>query len=528
MSSAAWRRHVDGFLDPATRRGRHVDRHERTVQAGGHVDRRAETKKKGRHVGASPSNKAVPRADKELTATSTVCDLHFHQQDILKTYVHVIDGKSVEIPRGKWSLAKDAVPKVFPNLPAYLSKPPEKKRKPRCKSAKRPADQASEQRQDCINFGHYRLLHNTEKAMQLKVVPKLTSSHVNPGKLEKMCVRLATQLLSRSVAIGLKFYREQQYPGFEDTQGTENFTLLMNNIFDALNAKCPITGIYKNSPKIKVIQDFLGMLNTTERTSRLDNTRMFASQMTMESLRVTLMSVLDIITFLHSRDVPYVLTAKLNQDPLERFFGVVRSFGGDEDHPTITHFGQIFRLLSLYTPLKMATKGNCSGEADPVLVAVHESLSDEKAIALSKKEARVEELSKQTTPHRLEPDATVPPPGDKHRNGATCGVWRQRRASKMSFQSAQGIGGSPGVERKSGGGMGDAITREKLYTKRRKEENENERETPTRKESPQCSRIDAEPLDGEMAEETRRGGRYGEQRSDGGKRRSSVAAEWNH
>ncbi|KAH7947768.1 hypothetical protein HPB52_015706 [Rhipicephalus sanguineus] len=99
-------------------------------------------------------NKAVPRADKEFTATSRVRDLHFHQQDILKTYVHVIDGKSVEIPRGKWSLAKDAVPKVFPNLPAYLSKPPEKKRKLRCKSAKRPADQASEQRQGapCYNL----------------------------------------------------------------------------------------------------------------------------------------------------------------------------------------------------------------------------------------------------------------------------------------------------------------------------------------------------------------------------------------
>lgn len=57
LHSAAWSRHVDGFLYPATRRGRHVDRHERTVQAGGHVDRRAETKKKGRHVGASRETK---------------------------------------------------------------------------------------------------------------------------------------------------------------------------------------------------------------------------------------------------------------------------------------------------------------------------------------------------------------------------------------------------------------------------------------------------------------------------------------
>lgn len=62
---------------------------------------------------------------------------------------------------------------------------------------------------------------------------------------------------------------------------------------------------------------------------------------------------------------------------------MVRSFGGDEDHPTIPHFGQIFRLLSLYTPLKMATKGNCTGEADPVLVTVEQSLSAKKLEAFS-------------------------------------------------------------------------------------------------------------------------------------------------
>lgn len=73
---------------------------------------------------------------------------------------------------------------------------------------------------------------------------------------------------------------------------------------------------------------------------------------------------------------------------------MVRSFGGDEDHPTITHFGQIFRLLCLYTPLKMATKGNCSGEADSVLVAVNESLSEKKLDALSRKEAREDKLGK--------------------------------------------------------------------------------------------------------------------------------------
>lgn len=60
------------------------------------------------------------------------------------------------------------------------------------------------------------------------------------------------QLLSRSVAIGLKFYREQRAPGFEDSEGTENFTMQVNDLFDVLNAKLPAAGIHKNSPKIQV------------------------------------------------------------------------------------------------------------------------------------------------------------------------------------------------------------------------------------------------------------------------------------
>lgn len=73
-------------------------------------------------------------------------------------------------------------------------------------------------------------------------------------------------------------------------------------------------------------------------------------------------------------------------------FGAVRSFGGDEDHPTIGHFGQIFTRLSLYTPLKMVTKGNCAGDADPVLVSVEKSLSSKKLEVLQQKKEREDKL----------------------------------------------------------------------------------------------------------------------------------------
>lgn len=160
------------------------------------------------------------------------------------------------------------------------------------------------------------------------------------------------------------------------------------------NAKQPAIGICKNSPKIKVlmaicsygycgllcyilrqiytyrhlfpvpqvIENSLAMLYTTEKNSVERNTKLFASGLTTQSLRVTFMSVLDIITLLPDKDVRYVLTAKLNQDSLEvgifksqfgcsmwlpffcnlhwhmffssrRFSGIARPFGSNEDPP---------------------------------------------------------------------------------------------------------------------------------------------------------------------------------------------------
>lgn len=62
--------------------------------------------------------------------------------------------------------------------------------------------------------------------------------------------KIIFQLFSRSVAIGLKVYRQLKVPGFADSTGTEEFTLLINDLFDILNAKIPPAGIKKGSPKI--------------------------------------------------------------------------------------------------------------------------------------------------------------------------------------------------------------------------------------------------------------------------------------
>lgn len=82
--------------------------------------------------------RAIPRLDKELTSSCAVCDLHFREEDIAKDYVHHVHGDVVLIPRGKWALNEDAVPRIFPNCPKYLSKPARKRKAPTVRAPPQP------------------------------------------------------------------------------------------------------------------------------------------------------------------------------------------------------------------------------------------------------------------------------------------------------------------------------------------------------------------------------------------------------
>lgn len=56
-----------------------------------------------------------------------VCSRHFDQQ----IFKPVVNGENLEFERQLPSLTDDAVPPVFPDAPAYLTKPIPKKRKVR-------------------------------------------------------------------------------------------------------------------------------------------------------------------------------------------------------------------------------------------------------------------------------------------------------------------------------------------------------------------------------------------------------------
>ncbi|XP_023231267.1 uncharacterized protein LOC111631282 [Centruroides sculpturatus] len=93
-------------------------------------------------------------------------------------------------------------------------------------------------------------------------------------------------------------------------------------------------GIRHDSNDLKVIEESLEWLNRWEAFRlqiRSTDQKGFLSHQTAENLHLTLTSILAIIKQLLPNSY-YILTAHFNQDPLERFFGMIRKWKQFSSH----------------------------------------------------------------------------------------------------------------------------------------------------------------------------------------------------
>ncbi|KAH7964173.1 hypothetical protein HPB51_027589 [Rhipicephalus microplus] len=204
---------------------------------------------------------------------------------------------------------------------------------------------------------------DNENKAELKVCPKITFNHINPSKMLRMRVKLATQIFSNSVAKGILFYAKRGASRLTNVEPTVEFTLFLNDLFDALNRRFPAEGLKLEGRDFCVLESASAWLDSWEQqvVSGEIHKDLFLTQSTAEGLRVTLKSVRELsIYLLKDCDFKYVLTAKMNQDPLERFFGIIRQAGGQNEHPTFPTFLQLYRMLSLYSLVKPPKFGNCT------------------------------------------------------------------------------------------------------------------------------------------------------------------------
>lgn len=202
----------------------------------------------------------------------------------------------------------------------------------------------------------------------LHLANKLRRQHIQFFK-QKMKVKLATQLLSRSVAESLIFCKDKlNLEDFKNCDATVNFVKIMNDAFDILNShKLSGFGFKKAvcEQNIQSIKDFAVRFNKYISGLKFDN-----GQCVVESNRKTrfigiavcLQSILNIYD-MHincvNPSLKFLPVYKCSQDHIELFFGSIRSHGGYNNNPTCRQFIAAYKRLLIHAEIREGGLGNC-------------------------------------------------------------------------------------------------------------------------------------------------------------------------
>lgn len=200
----------------------------------------------------------------------------------------------------------------------------------------------------------------------LHLANKLKFRHLD-WEREKMKVRLAVQVFSRSVSDALIFLAEhQKHSEFKDAKPTANFIRKFNDLFDIFNTrnnfakyqyKRPLS--QKNSINtfeyLKEIEDYILQLSLNGVSVLKCNrkTGFLGFLICITSLRKMFQHYV-----IEKNMLKYLLTYKISQDHLELFFSAIRMRGGFNNNPTARQFETAYKRLLIHTEIKEATTGN--------------------------------------------------------------------------------------------------------------------------------------------------------------------------
>ncbi|KAL0820225.1 hypothetical protein ABMA28_006146 [Loxostege sticticalis] len=213
---------------------------------------------------------------------------------------------------------------------------------------------------------HLDLLHKENPGYKgIRLIPKLSENHINPIKMNKMKVKFASQLFSRTVASNMGYLADKKILPIECKE-TADFLLFMDEIFDSVNGSFgknknakPLLGpVTPNSAHHQTwaegIAIFKSMKFVTssgkkETVPTIDNW-----VWTLEGIKVLLQKVMS------KYGVTSVWLRHLNQDPLENFFGAVRSHGCRNTNPTCDQFESAYATLLINNLSSVHAQGkNC-------------------------------------------------------------------------------------------------------------------------------------------------------------------------
>ena len=230
-----------------------------------------------------------------------------------------------------------------------------------------------------IKWQYVEDLFGFDSARSIRMVPKLTRKHVRVPPFKTMSVKLATQVLSRTVAAAIDTLWELgKWSNDNNAKVTSEFINNMNTLFDVFNSsttrkKGPLLrrGISEKSDHFEFLDstiDWLKNLNVPGKSNQKQLPSVVGWQLNINSIK-------QLWQELHSNfKLDYLLTRRLNQDKLENFFSQIRFRGGHADNPTTVQFNAAYRQITVSQILAPVDNKNCEDDMDHFLICAAENL----------------------------------------------------------------------------------------------------------------------------------------------------------
>lgn len=152
------------------------------------------------------------------------------------------------------------------------------------------------------------------------MAPKLRQWHIDPSLSQRMRVRYATQILSRTVSAGIQTMVQDGRLPFEASR-TSEFFRKANDCFDLLNSTTPNTFAHKQAitrnncqEKLEEINEYIEWIEKWT----FQNDKVTKSSMPFKKgLLTTLKGIKEVVTRCFEMDFQFLGTRRLNQDCLE-------------------------------------------------------------------------------------------------------------------------------------------------------------------------------------------------------------------
>lgn len=232
-----------------------------------------------------------------------------------------------------------------------------------------------------IKWDYYQMVYVADKMYgELRLLNKITEEHINPLKINKMRVKSATQLFSHSVAVVTNHLTARgDLP--EECRQLIDFTILIDNLFDSLNVssfsiqdgkifKGPVK---RNSPHHELWQKAKNILKSVK---YLKKNKVGDKVQLTETVVPSITNLIKTIEGMESLwkvlsnkyGLDAMMTRNLNQDPVENFFGSIRSYGARNIAPNTVAFEGAYKALMLNNINSPHSKrANCEEDSNECL-----------------------------------------------------------------------------------------------------------------------------------------------------------------